>query len=60
MGDSYRDYIKGRKRAGNRARATTDLQTAIEARARAIKEQNRKAAAKSSQYQARLNGFEQE
>jgi len=60
MGDSYRDYIKGHKRAGRRAREATNTQAAIEARARAIREQNRKKAASASQYQMRLDGFDKE
>jgi len=57
MGDSLRDYLKGRKRTGGRARATVNTQAAIEARHKAIREKNRKKAAQASQYTARLNGF---
>jgi len=49
MGDSYREYVKGRNRASYRARQATDLQTAIDARARAIREKNRKKAAQAAQ-----------
>ena len=56
MGDSYRDYIKGRSRASNRIRQAGDLQAAIEARAKAIKERNRKKEALAAQYKMRLDG----
>ena len=54
MGDSYRDYIKGRQRARNRAGQANNLQASINARSKAIKEKNRKKAAKQGQYQLRL------
>ena len=58
MGDSYRDYLKGRGRASHRARQAADSQAAIEARARAIREKNRKKAAAASQFQLRMYGFD--
>ena len=54
MGDSYRDYIKGRGRARRRVGQTNHTQAAIEARAKAIREKNRKTSAAEAQYQLRL------
>ena len=56
MGVSYRDAVKGRERARRRARASGDSQTAITARYKAIREQNRKKAAQALQYEMRLDG----
>jgi len=58
MGASYRDYVKGRNRASDRARQEVDRQAAVDARAKAIREKNRKSEASQAQYQARLDGFE--
>jgi len=57
MGASYRDYIKSRKRAARRAGQAGDLQDAINARAKAIREKNRKKTAHEAQGQARLDAF---
>jgi len=57
MGDSYRDYVKSRSRAGRRAGQTVTAQAAVEARARAIREHNRKIKAAEAQGQLRLHGF---
>ena len=54
MGDSYRDYVKGRGRASRRAGQAADTQKDIEARAKAIREKNRKALAHEAQYVMRL------
>ncbi len=55
MGDSLRDYLKGRKRFSRRIGQAADTQAAIEARAKAIREKNRKHAAQAAQYQTRMN-----
>jgi len=56
MGDSYRDYIKGRGRARRRAGQAADTQAAIDARAKAIREKNRRVKAQETQYAMRLDG----
>jgi len=56
MGDSYRDYLKSNSRAGRRARQATDTQAAIDARAKAIREKNRKRKAALAQFVMRING----
>ena len=52
MGDSYRDYIKGRRK--NTGRARNEVASETVARTAAIQEQERKKAAKTSQYKMRL------
>jgi len=56
MGDSYRDYVKGHKRARNRVRQEVDRQAAVDARASAIRERNRRKAAEAGQKEMRLDG----
>jgi len=56
MGDSYRDFIKGGSRVSRRAGQAADTQAAIEARAKAIREKNRKKAASELQMKMRLDG----
>ena len=54
MGVRYRDYLKGSGTARRRARQAIDTQTAIEARAKAIREKNRQAKAHEAQYVMRM------
>jgi len=56
MGDSYRDYLKGRKRFGYRTGQEADRSSAVEARAKAIREKNRKIKAQGLQWAKRLDG----
>ena len=58
MGDSYRDYLKSDKRARRRAGQTADTQAAIEAKALAIREKNRKSRAQEAQMRMRIDGVE--
>ena len=59
MGDSLRDHIKSRKHASRRAGQAVAAQAAVEARAQAIRERNRKKTAHAAQYEMRLNGIDQ-
>ncbi len=57
MGDSYRDYLKGRGRARRRVGETIAAQAAVEARAKAIREKNRQTKAQTYQYKMRLDAI---
>ncbi len=54
MGVSYRDYLQSRKRLGTRIGEAVDQKAAVQARALAIREQNRKKAAQKAQHQLRM------
>ena len=55
MGDSYRELLKSRNRARIRVGQAVAQEEAVAARAKAIRETNRKKASQASQYKLRLD-----